>query len=267
MSADLAAIVAEAQRLLDGATPGPWTCEPVGYGQHAVIPDARHEIFVEVAADAALIAAAPDLARHVIALAARLTAAEADRDYWREQMTATAPCVDEIRRLTLRVVRGGTGCALDPVLAVDTALASLDGLMVAVNRAASERDAAAASAAAAVARADAAIAAHAALAAAVRAVQVAVAEYEAAWAAHIADGTPISAAEGVMAMSDRVDTARAALDALLRGAPAGYVRADVVAEYLAAESARNVSTVEAQSRRVAARTALDAALAAAGGGR
>ena len=43
MSADLAAIVAEAQRLLDGATPGPWTCEPVGYGQHAVIPDARRE--------------------------------------------------------------------------------------------------------------------------------------------------------------------------------------------------------------------------------
>lgn len=64
-----------------------------------------------------------------------LADAEADRDYWREQATAMAPCVDEIRRLTLRVVRGGTGCALDPVLAVDTAIATLDGLMVAVDRA------------------------------------------------------------------------------------------------------------------------------------
>jgi len=56
----------------------------------------------------------------------RADAAEADRDYWREQMTAAAPCVDEIRRLTRRVVRGGTGCALDPTLAVDTAIATLD---------------------------------------------------------------------------------------------------------------------------------------------
>lgn len=69
------------------------------------------------------------------AVRAAVAAERADRDYWREQATAMAPCVDEIRRLTRRVVRGGTGCALDPVLAVDTALASLDGLMVAVDRA------------------------------------------------------------------------------------------------------------------------------------
>jgi hypothetical protein len=72
----------------------------------------------------------------------RAEAAEADRDYWREQATAAAPCVDEIRRLTLRVVRGGTGCALDPVLAVDTAIATLDGMMVSIERIASVRDAA-----------------------------------------------------------------------------------------------------------------------------
>lgn len=85
---------------------------------------------------------------------ARENAAAADRDYWREQMTAAAPCVDEIRRLTRRVVRGGTGCALDPVLAVDTALASLDGLMVAVDRITSERDALAAAVRAYLADAD-----------------------------------------------------------------------------------------------------------------
>lgn len=72
----------------------------------------------------------------------RLAQAIADRDYWREQMTAAAPCVDEIRRLTRRVVRGGTGCALDPTLAVDTAIATLDGMMVSIERIASVRDAA-----------------------------------------------------------------------------------------------------------------------------
>jgi hypothetical protein len=44
----------------------------------------------------------------------RLAQAIADRDYWREQATGMAPCVDEIRRLTRRVVRGGTGCVVDP---------------------------------------------------------------------------------------------------------------------------------------------------------
>ena len=58
-----------ARALLDGATPGPWTHERVGYGQHAVTPDARSEIFVEREGDAALMAAAPDLARNVIDLA------------------------------------------------------------------------------------------------------------------------------------------------------------------------------------------------------
>lgn len=60
--------------------------------------------------------------------AERLAQAIADRDYWREQATAMAPSVDEIRRLTRRVVRGGTGCALDPTLAVDAAIAQADAL-------------------------------------------------------------------------------------------------------------------------------------------
>ena len=111
-------------------------------------------------------------------------AAEADRDYWREQMTAAAPCVDEIRRLTRRVVRGGTGCALDPVLAVDTAIATLDGMMVSIERIASVRDAARAS--------------HAALAAAVRCYLAAVDE-------------PTWDERSLVA----VDAARAALDAAL----------------------------------------------------
>lgn len=58
----------------------------------------------------------------------RLAQAIADRDYWREQATMMAPCVDEIRRLARRVVRGGTGCALDPVRAVDAAIAQADAL-------------------------------------------------------------------------------------------------------------------------------------------
>ena len=61
-------------------------------------------------------------------LRTQLAQAIADCDYWREQATAAAPCVDEIRRLTLRVVRGGTGCALDPVRAVDAAIAQADAL-------------------------------------------------------------------------------------------------------------------------------------------
>ena len=60
--------------------------------------------------------------------AQRLAQAIAERDYWREQATMMAPCVDEIRRLTRRVVRGGTGCALDPVRAVDAAIAQADAL-------------------------------------------------------------------------------------------------------------------------------------------
>lgn len=65
---------------------------------------------------------------YVGALLAERDAAEADRDYWREQATMMAPCVDEIRRLTQRVVRGGTGCALDPVRAVDAAIAEAEAL-------------------------------------------------------------------------------------------------------------------------------------------
>jgi hypothetical protein len=59
----------------------------------------------------------------------RLAQAIADRDYWREQATGMAPCVDEIRRLTRRVVRGGTGCVVDPervVAAVEALRADRD---------------------------------------------------------------------------------------------------------------------------------------------
>ena len=58
----------------------------------------------------------------------RLAQVTADRDYWREQMTAAAPCVDAIRHLTSRVIRGGTGCVVEPRLAVDTALARVQRL-------------------------------------------------------------------------------------------------------------------------------------------
>lgn len=66
--------------MLAVATPEPWTYERVGYGQYAVTPDARSEIFVEREHDAALIAAAPDLARDVLSLAAALATAERRAD-------------------------------------------------------------------------------------------------------------------------------------------------------------------------------------------
>ena len=88
------------RELLAAATPGPWTCEPVGYGQHAVIPDARHEIFVEVAGDAALIAAAPDLAAQALSLADALATAERERDAARASADRSAQAaVDAAREL------------------------------------------------------------------------------------------------------------------------------------------------------------------------
>ena len=60
-----------------------------------------------------------------------LDAADADRDYWRAQATMAAPCVDAVRALTLRLIPGGTGCAVDP----ERVVAAVEGL-------ASERDAA-----------------------------------------------------------------------------------------------------------------------------
>lgn len=148
--------------LLAAATPGPWTWQSDDVdGCHVVEdPRARYEeetrlaeTFRESTADIVLMAAAPDLAADLLdahaALATereRAEAALADVAYWREQATAAAPCVDEIRRLTRRVVRGGTGCALDPTLAVDTAIATLDGMMVSIERIASVRDTARAAA-------------------------------------------------------------------------------------------------------------------------
>ena len=79
--------------------------------------------------------------------------------------------------------------------------------------------------------------AHAALAGAVRAERALTSQYEGAWAAHIAGGAPLDAAEGVLALSDRLDAARDTIDALLRGAPGGYVPARVVREYLDAAAA------------------------------
>lgn len=45
---------------------------------------------------------------------ARADAAEADRDYWREQATGMAPSVDGMRALGTRLFPGGTGCVVDP---------------------------------------------------------------------------------------------------------------------------------------------------------
>ena len=45
---------------------------------------------------------------------ARADAAEADRDYWREQATGMAPSVDGMRALGTRLFPFGTGCVVDP---------------------------------------------------------------------------------------------------------------------------------------------------------
>ena len=77
-----------------------------------------------------------------IAERTRAVAAEADRDHWRAQATMAAPCVDAVRALTLRLIPGGTGCAVDP----ERVVAAVDGLRAVV---ASVRSARAASVAAA----------------------------------------------------------------------------------------------------------------------
>lgn len=56
------------RELLAAATPGPWTHERIGFGGHEVTMDARGGVFVDREHDAALIAAAPDLAADVLAL-------------------------------------------------------------------------------------------------------------------------------------------------------------------------------------------------------
>ena len=62
--------------------------------------------------------------------AERLAQAIADRDYWREQATGMAPCVDGMRAITSLLIPGGTGCVVDPeraVAAVDALLAIVEG--------------------------------------------------------------------------------------------------------------------------------------------
>jgi len=59
-----------------------------------------------------------------------LDAADADRDYWRAQATMAAPCVDAVRAITLRLIPGGTGCAVDP----ERVVAAVDGLRAECDR-------------------------------------------------------------------------------------------------------------------------------------
>lgn len=213
--ADLAAIVAEAQRLLDAPRPCA-TCNGSGYAERSLALGWTKEERCSACGGSgrAAVDPAPDLARTVIALAERLTAAEADAASARQMM----------------------------------ALADV------------ERDAA--------------VAAHAALAAAVRTER----ECESALTEALAatnrtptrPGERVERYEAFCAAEREHVAAHKRTDALLRGAPAGYVRADVVAEYReAVEEHRRAGVMPscdhpARARLRAATTALDAALAAAG---
>lgn len=73
------------------------------------------------ATTAAAVTRADELADHLLdALSAldahhtRADAAEADRDYWREQAIGMAPCVDGMRAITSLLIPGGTGCIVNP---------------------------------------------------------------------------------------------------------------------------------------------------------
>ena len=84
----------------------------------------------------------------------------------------------------------------------------------------------------------------------------------------IAEHINAAAVENTERLSVERYAAWAALDALLRGAPGGYVEARVVREYLRARDAHAMPRPEATTAAlrddvIAARTALDAALAAA----
>lgn len=74
---------ARVRELRDAATPGPWEHEHIGYGGQEVTMDARHRVFVDGRGNAALIAAAPDLAADLL---------EA-----REELRLTTPAVDAVR--------------------------------------------------------------------------------------------------------------------------------------------------------------------------
>jgi len=185
------------------------------------------------------------LARHLVALAARVTAAEA----------AAAFATGE--RDAARSIAAGFREQCDLALAV-------------AGEAQAARDAAEAQ--------------RAALAVARKAVVDASARYGAAWDA-VLTMPPTAAQSEEIAAALRVsyeaqDALSVALDALLRGAPSGYVRASVVREYLAAVETEALVAIEecaprevmawraryaaAMDARDATRTALDAALAAAG---
>ncbi len=86
------------RELLAAAPPGPWTHERVGFGGNQVVMDARHGVFTDGDAEAALIAAAPDLGADLLDARA-LHAAVADA--LELQPTATPEqCVEAARVLT-----------------------------------------------------------------------------------------------------------------------------------------------------------------------
>ena len=71
-----------------------------------------------------------DAERALVAERTRAVAAEAARDYWLAQATMAAPCVDAVRAITLRLIPGGTGCAVDP----ERVVAAVDGLRAECDR-------------------------------------------------------------------------------------------------------------------------------------
>ena len=222
-----------ARALLDGATPGPWTHERVGYGQHAVTPDARSEIFVEREGDAALMAAAPDLARGLVAA---VDALRAERE---------ARAVAEFQREAYR--------------ADAHRLAAANGRLV------DEADAAQCGRRAAEAQRD-------ALAAAVREERRLKALHRAALHEEISAAildTDSDRENAAMAESretaEAAEDATAHLDALLSGAAPDVVRAGVVRDFLRAHDRVPWAVFcdgPQLEREAEARAALDAALAA-----
>ena len=114
---DLDAIEARAERraqlrryTIVSCRPG-FACEPGG----GMVEVERDRTVTEYAsetppADADLALVIADARAH----RARADAAEADRDYWREQATGMAPSVDGMRALGTRLFPGGTGCVVDP---------------------------------------------------------------------------------------------------------------------------------------------------------
>ena len=99
----LDALAAAAQAMLDAAaTPGPWSVHERRNGRD-VVDAAGNLIADDVGDDAPLIAAAPDLARALVAAAARIAAAEARRD-------ALAEAVRDVGNL---IAEHGCSCDCD----------------------------------------------------------------------------------------------------------------------------------------------------------